>query len=179
MPRIDENIATAALGPEKSVGMMEYHYLLGHVSKATKSNSALLQYQACGKIRDLCRLRKSEGTTENVLKGNNTVQAERNAEGLFFDIGSIKAKSYGGSKFWLLVVDNKTDFAWSYFLKNKSDMPNKITGLIKQLKTKYKYEVKLLHCDNAGENKSTKKLCDKLGFAVDFEFTAPDTPQQN
>jgi hypothetical protein len=64
-------------------------------------------------------------------------------------------------------------------LINKSNTPNKITGLIKQLKTKYNYEVKFLRCDNAGENKSTKNLCNKLGFAVDLKFTAPDTPQQN
>jgi hypothetical protein len=112
-------------------------------------------------------------------KCNDTVRAEKKTERLFFDISRIKAKSYGGSKFWLLVVDDKTDFAWSFFLKNKSNTPNKITGLIKQLKTRYKYDVKLLHCNNAGEHKPTKNLCEKLGLVVDFEFTAPDTPQQN
>ena len=37
-------------------------------------------------------------------------------------------------------------------LKNKSNGPNRIIGLIKHLKAKYKFVVVFLCCDNAGEN---------------------------
>ena len=179
-PRIAENIATAALGPGKSVNTMKYHDMLGHVSEAiTRATARYYDIKLEGKFEVCADCAKAKARQKNVPKGDDTVRASKNGERLFFDISSIKAKSYGGAKFWLLVVDDKTDYAWSYFLKNKSDTPHKITNLIKHLKAKYKFVVSSLRCDNAGENKSTKNLCEKLGLAVKFEFTAPDTPQQN
>jgi hypothetical protein len=71
-----------------------------------------------------------------VPKGNDTVHAKHNRERLFMDISSIKTTSYGGSKFWLLVVDDKTDYSWSYFLKLKSETKYKICALVLELKTK-------------------------------------------
>jgi hypothetical protein len=54
MPRIDENIAIAALGPGKSVGMMEYHDMLCHVSEATtKATSRYYDIKLKGKF-EIC-----------------------------------------------------------------------------------------------------------------------------
>ena len=39
-----------------------------------------------------------------------------------FDVSSIKAKSLGGAKFWLLVMDDATGYVWSYFIKKKSEV---------------------------------------------------------
>ncbi len=50
--------------------------------------------------------------------------------------------SIGGKKNWLLVLDDCTDLAWSYFLKNKSDLKDEILALIKELKAKYDITVK-------------------------------------
>jgi hypothetical protein len=36
-----------------------------------------------------------------------------------------------------------------------------------------------IQCDNAGENKTTQEELRRLAPQVQFEFTAPDTPQQN
>ena len=38
------------------------------------------------------------------------------------DISSVKTKSLGGWKFWLLIIKDSTDMCWSYFLKEKSEM---------------------------------------------------------
>jgi hypothetical protein len=73
---------------------------------------------------------------EMCQKGDDTVHAKHNGERLFMDISSIKTTSYGGSKYWLLVVDNKTDYSWSYFLKRKSETKEKICALVLELKTK-------------------------------------------
>ena len=58
--------------------------------------------------------RKSKGAAEKCAQGDNTVKASKNGERQFFDISCIKAESYGRAKFRLLVVDDKTDFAWSH-----------------------------------------------------------------
>ena len=36
-------------------------------------------------------------------------------ERVYLDISSIKDKSYGGSRFWVLIVDDYTDYCWSIF----------------------------------------------------------------
>jgi hypothetical protein len=43
-------------------------------------------------------------------------------ERLYVDISSIKERSFGGAKFWTLIVDDYTDYCWSFVLKTKSDL---------------------------------------------------------
>ena len=38
-------------------------------------------------------------------------------EHICFDISYVQQKIYGGSKFWLLILDQCTDMIWSYLLK--------------------------------------------------------------
>jgi hypothetical protein len=38
---------------------------------------------------------------------------------LYVDISSIKGTSFGGSKFWALIIDNFSSYCCSYFLKKK------------------------------------------------------------
>jgi transposase InsO family protein len=47
------------------------------------------------------------------------------------------------------------------------------------LKAKHGRTVKFIRCDNAGENKALEKACLKEGLGIQFEYTAPGTPQQN
>ena len=39
--------------------------------------------------------------------------------------------------------------------------------------------MKIIRCDNAGENKALEKESDKNELGIIFEYTAPGTPQQN
>jgi len=52
---------------------------------------------------------------------------------LFIDIGLTKHPSYGKAKFWLLAVDNATDFCWSLFLKTKDKTVGVMIDLVKEL----------------------------------------------
>jgi hypothetical protein len=51
-------------------------------------------------------------------------------ERLYMDIISIKERSIGGAKFWALIVDDYTDYCWSFVLKNKSNLKAKIKTLL-------------------------------------------------
>jgi len=46
------------------------------------------------------------------------------------------------------------------------------------LKTENK-EIKYIRCDNSGENTKLREEIETEGYNIVFEFTAPDTPQQN
>ena len=48
-----------------------------------------------------------------------------------------------------------------------------------EFQSKYSINVKYIHCDNAGENKALQQQLKKDGSKIQFEFTAPDMPQQN
>ena len=39
--------------------------------------------------------------------------------------------------------------------------------------------MKIIRCDNAGENKVLERESDKNELGISFEYTAPGTPQQN
>jgi hypothetical protein len=106
-------------------------------------------------------------------------QADGTGDQLFIDISSIKSTSLGGKKFWLLALDDHSDFCFSFFLKSKDELSETMMTLIKDLKATNNIHVKTIRCDNAGENKKFESDTKKQGLGLKFEFTAPGTPQQN
>ncbi|CAJ1937323.1 unnamed protein product [Cylindrotheca closterium] len=94
------------------------------------------------------------------------------------DISSVKKKSAGGNKFWLQVMDNASDFIFSMFLKKKSETSAKMIALVNNLNAKG-FKVKKIRCDRAGENMQFQDEAKNEGLGLTFEFTAPNTPQQN
>ena len=98
---------------------------------------------------------------------------------LYIDISSVKGRSYGDSKFWLLCVDSYTDYCWSFFLKAKSMTKDYMIPLIKDLKAKHGIQVKYIRCDDAGENHKFEQEAKQEGLGLQFEYTGPGTPQRN
>ena len=62
-------------------------------------------------------------------------------------------------------------------------MPEKVVDLIKKLKDQNNYTinhiVRIIRCDDAGENKALEKSCIDNGLGIKFEYTGPGTPQLN
>jgi hypothetical protein len=74
-------------------------------------------------------------------------------ERVYLDISSIRDESYGGTCFWVLLVDDYTDYCWSIFLKQKSDLKGEVMTLLTDLKIAG-ISVKSIRCDGSGGNKS-------------------------
>ena len=96
-----------------------------------------------------------------------------------FDISYLKNPSFGGSKYWLLFVDDCTSMKWSMFLRSKLDAIRAVVDFFKNMKVGNQEMVKFLRCDNSGENEGIRKTLEKDGFKVQMEFTSPNTPQEN
>ena len=77
-------------------------------------------------------------------KDGSQVPGER----AYLDISSIRDESYGGSRFWCLLVDDYTDYCWSIFLKNKSDLKCKVMTLLTDLKIAG-IKIKHIRCDDS------------------------------
>jgi hypothetical protein len=99
-------------------------------------------------------------------------------ERLYINISSIKERIFGGAKFWALIVDDYSDYCWSFVMKNKSDLKTRIKTLLTDLKIANRI-VKFIRCDDAGENMTMKNDPEIKSFGIKFEFSVPRTPQRN
>ena len=63
-------------------------------------------------------------------------------------------------------------------MKKKNEQVEPIIDWIKALKARHEIQVKILRCDNAGENKVLERESDKNDLGNIFEYTTPGTPQK-
>lgn len=176
----DTEFATPTLSETKPVDVNEFHKLLGHPSES-KMRFIAKYYgvKLTGKFEVCTHCAQAKARQANIPKEvPEEDKTEVPGERLHMDISSIKARSFGGAKYWLLIIDEATGFAFSYFLKRKNETAQIVVNLIKHLHTKGK-TTKYIRCDNAGENLATERLCNQQGLGIDFEYTAPNSPQQN
>ena len=176
----DHELAAPAI-KDGTVDIMRFHDLLGHKGEAkTRAVASYYGVKLTGKWRACTHCAEAKAKAAAIPKSvDEGKRSKTPGERLAFDVSSIKAKSYGGAKFWLLVMDDATGFIWSFFLKYKSQVKDKMIELIKDLDKKQGYKVKYLRCDNAGENLKVEEECLKLGLGITMEYTSPNTPQQN
>ena len=169
---------TAFFGKDATMRYEKAHQLLGHSSEAkTRATSKLLGWNVTKAMTkcDSCPIAKAKQANMNK---EETIKYEI-GECMGSDISSVQKKSFGGGKFWLLVVDQVTKMKWSFFLKKKSEQAEVLWSFVMGLKDKQNITVKKWKCDNAGENLATQKLFDSKNAGITFMFTARETPQQN
>jgi hypothetical protein len=85
-----------------------------------------------------------------------------NSERLYIDISSIAERSFGGVMFWALIIDDYSDYCWSFILKRKSHLKEKVKTLLTDLNIAG-LNIKFIRCD-AGENVSMKSDQDINSF---------------
>ena len=182
-PTTQENSQAVRVSLGGRKGASHIHRVFGHMSEETTRKTAkYYDVEIQGKFEpcESCLLGKAK--QKNTNKESTRDKSKKPGERMYLDISSIKSESYGGRKFWLLIVDEATNNCWSYFLKNKGQAAEKVVEFIKDLKSKENIEVKemqKIRMDNAGENKKIPEAIRNANLNVKFEFTAPHTPQHN
>jgi hypothetical protein len=98
----------------------EFQKILGHHSSDKLENTTKIHYSKLNNEFKTCEQSYIAKSRPKDLykdwKGESQVPGDQS----YLDISSIKDLSYGGSNFWVLIVDNFTDYSWSIFPKNKS-----------------------------------------------------------
>ena len=61
------------------------------------------------------------------------VNGNRPGEQIFIDVSSMKMRSLGGSKFWVLIVNDFSVYMWGISFQKKSDLSKKIIPILKIL----------------------------------------------
>ena len=173
------DISQLNLESGKAININRYHELLGHVGiEALKNTANKMDLKLTGKFIKCedCALSK---VRQKNLNKDLVPRATKKGERFFMDISSIKYESLGKAKFWLLLIDDATDYCFSFFMKQKSDLSKTVRDLVSNLKAQQDIKVGIIHCDNASENKKLETDSKKDGLGLIFEYTAPNTPQQN
>jgi hypothetical protein len=138
--------AHTTIEKEKNFNVNHLHRIFGHCGHETLKNTIKMYgFNSSGVLEtcEECAIAKAQ--QKNVNKnwlGSRNVPCER----LYMDISSIKQRSFGGAKFWALIVDECTDYCWSFVLKNKPDLKDRIRTLITDLKIAG-LNVKFIRCE--------------------------------
>ena len=189
--RIKENevqeVGAGGTDPKKQAYKL-IHAQLGHVGhEDTMKMAKHLGIQVARGDKHPCEScakakAKSKGVSKNSPHKKSTIVNGR----VYMDLSSIKKpknnpkiKSLSNPQ-WRMIVDEKTEMKTSQFFQTKNGMIEPTCELLSKWKSQ-KHPVKIIRCDNAGENTKLEKRANGADWKLDvqFEYTARDTPQQN
>ena len=146
----DEKAVSATAIPKKNVNNL--HVKLGHqLETITWSTAKATGIQVTGMFKPCedCALGKAKQcAVSKMAVPHSHILGER----LFFDISSPSTPTFGGKRHWLLVINNCSNYCWSFFLWEKSDLARKMLGLINTLKIKFNLQVQWFLCNNRQES---------------------------
>ena len=155
------------------------HRVTGHAGHHLMDATAkYYKVDLTGKVNNCLSYSLEKIRQKNIPKKNEDM-SKNPGERMYLDISSMRKPSMGGRQHWVMLVDEATKYKKSFFLKKKNERVEPIIDWIKALKARHKIQVKIIRCDNAGENKVLERESDKKELGIIFEYTAPGTPQQN
>ena len=95
------------------------------------------------------------------------------------DIWSSPTLSSEGHRYYVLFLDDFTNFLWTSPIANKSQVHSIFLAFRAHIKTQFERDIKCFQCDNGGEydNKSFHQFCQLHGMT--FRFSCPHTSSQN
>jgi hypothetical protein len=105
-------------------------------------------------------------------------KSQKPGERLFIDLSWVNSTTKMVNKYWLVIVDDFTDYCWSFFLKEKNQIQILVFDFIKKILNK-KYDLKFIRCDNDPNHHVLQKKLEDDNQNIQFEYVAPNTPQHN
>ena len=128
--------AHAAVEAGKSISAMKLHQITGHTGDhLLKPTANYMNLKLSGRLPPCEACAKAKIRQRNVQKRKIKKMSTKPGYRVFIDISSFKQLSRGGNKHWLIMVDEFSDYAHSFFLKKKSDqikiLPMWIKGIAK------------------------------------------------
>lgn len=106
-------------------------------------------------------------------------KSDKCGEVIHTDVCEMDVKSLGGAHYFLLLKDDFSHYRFVYFLRHKSEVPDKIKSFVSLVETQTSYKIKILRSDNGREYVNAKlvKFLEEKG--IKHVCTVPYTPEQN
>jgi hypothetical protein len=149
-----------------------FHQTFGHLnSQYLKTTAQYYNINLTGTMSPCihCAL---ANITKLPLSKSNITRSKQIGQRLFLDISKLSHSSIIGNKFWLLLVDDCSDYSWSIFLKNKNDQYDKILQFLSKMK-QHNHPVSIIRCDNSGENLHLKQYLQQHGHLLSSSILRP------
>uniref|UniRef100_H3H8Y7 Integrase catalytic domain-containing protein n=1 Tax=Phytophthora ramorum TaxID=164328 RepID=H3H8Y7_PHYRM len=115
-----------------------------------------------------------------VESSGSVVKKAPRAAAVYRDVcGPMQTPTFGGKRYFVTFIDDKSHFCVVYLLRNKSEVAAKFAEFVAFAETQTGKRVKTLRSDNGGEYTSgaMAKFCADRGIVQ--KFTPPYTPQLN
>jgi transposase InsO family protein len=110
----------------------------------------------------------------------NIMTTDRPPELLHMDLfGPIAYISIGGSKYYLVFVDDYSRFTWVFFLQEKSQTQETLKGFLRRAQNEFGLRIEKIRSDNGTEFKNSQIEGFLKEEGIKHEFSSPYTPQQN
>lgn len=93
--------------------------------------------------------------------------------------GPSPTPTMGGSKYFVLFIDDHTRFTWLYLMKKRSELPQIYIDFAKMIKTQFSQTIKVLRTDNALEYLDNKLQSFLKDQGTISQRSCPYTSQQN
>ena len=161
-----------------------WHQRLGHVSFQTldKMQKAglvenLPSFHVNNSICEVCQLGKQ---ARSPFPSESTWRAKEKLQLLHADLGGpMRTQSVGGSRYYLLIIDDFSRFSWIYFLKEKSEAAENFMRFKIWVENQTECKIKAIRTDNGTEfvSKKFKEILSTAG--IQHQLTVPYSPQQN
>ena len=131
-----------------------FHRVVGHAGHHLMDATAkYYKVNLTGKV-DNCLSCSLEKIRQKNIPKKNKDKSKTPGERMYMDVSSMTRKPImGGKQYWVMLVDEATKYKKSFFLKKKNELVEPIIVCIKALKARHEIQVKIIRCDNAGENK--------------------------
>jgi hypothetical protein len=173
-PILSKNIngfANASISNERIYDINHLHKLFGHCGQEILNKTIKMYgFKSSGSFdtHEQCAIAKArqKNVNKSWLSSSNLA-----GERLYADTSLIKERSFGGAKFWTLIVDDYTDYCWIFVMKNKLDIKTRIMTLLTDLKIANRI-VKFITCDNSGKNMTMKNDSEIKSFGINLNFPA-------
>lgn len=154
-----------------------YHERFGHQNKrhvkTVLKNELNIDVKLDSELCEGCIYGKA-----HVLKFGTRERADRPGARIHTDVCGMFDCSKAGYRYFVCFKDDFSRYRYIYFMKNKSEVVNKLQIVLAQIKTAG-YVVQELLSDNGGEfdNREVRAVLDREG--IQQRLVMPYTPQQN
>eukprot|EP00833_Pecoramyces_ruminatium_P002608 jgi/Orpsp1_1/1176640/evm.model.c7180000058400.1 len=130
------------------------------------------------RIREKCRI-CAQSKLRNAPHMTSENKTTFPLEVIHIDVIGPITESLFGNRYVFTILDDYSRYAWTLFMKNKSEVLKKFSDWIIKTTNHLNRKVKAVKSDNAKEFKSTEfnNLCSKFGIIQ--LYTIPYNPQQN
>ena len=176
-------LATKSRARDSNLDM--WHYRLGHANEQTIKNMAYKQLALGITLPKQAQLSFCEGCvagkmTRKPFRSVGEIRSKRKLKLVHSDVcGPMPTESIGGNKYFVTFIDDFSRCCAVYFLRNKSEVPDKFKEFEARACNDCSERIGTLRSDNGGEYLSKEFRSYLKSRGIHHELTVPHSPQQN